>query len=213
MTRWLFGESSERYFVFHSDYRSPFADLQSSNGKKGLTCIHEQGSDEKYNLYWQAQALFRPCLSGSSILNPVLDTGKPHVNCFVGDNEPLKEDCLSTSEIQSLLWLASEPATDPAYMQHGVFPVTIVSACMFNVRIVEAIVRLGSNTVEIRKSDIMDPSPVLTDESTQSRLLAWLDSPNLLIIVEIVATITAFILFAGQAYDDGPTGTGTLGVL
>ncbi|CAH0056032.1 unnamed protein product [Clonostachys solani] len=88
-----------------------------------------------------------------------------------------REDCLSTSEMQSVLWLASEAATDPAYMQHWVFPVTIVSACMFNVRIVQAIVRLGSNTVEIRKSDIMDLSPGLTDEATQDRfrrLLAWL---------------------------------------
>uniref|UniRef100_A0A0B7KI31 Uncharacterized protein n=1 Tax=Bionectria ochroleuca TaxID=29856 RepID=A0A0B7KI31_BIOOC len=102
----------------------------------------------------------------------VLDTGKPHVNCFVADNEPLREDCFSTSEIQSVLWLASQPATDPAYMQHWVFPYTLKRFWAL-----QAIVRLGSNTVEIRKSDIMDLSPGLTDEVTQDRfrrLLAWL---------------------------------------
>ncbi|KAK7223062.1 hypothetical protein V2G26_011065 [Clonostachys chloroleuca] len=125
-----------------------------SNGHKWLCRLDEQGLDGKDSLHWQAQALLRPCLNGSNRFNHVLDTGKPHVNCFIADKEPLREDCLST-----------------------MFSVTIVSACMFNVRIVQAIIRLGSNTVEIRKSDILDLSPGLTDEATQDRfrrLLAWL---------------------------------------
>uniref|UniRef100_A0A8H7N8L9 Uncharacterized protein n=1 Tax=Bionectria ochroleuca TaxID=29856 RepID=A0A8H7N8L9_BIOOC len=96
-----------------------------SNGHKWLCRLYEQGPDGKDTLHWQAQALLRPCLNSSNRFKHVLDTGKPHVNCFVADNEPLREDCFSTSEIQSVLWLASQPATDPAYMQHWVFPVSI----------------------------------------------------------------------------------------
>ncbi|CAI6030446.1 unnamed protein product [Clonostachys chloroleuca] len=79
------------------------------------------------------------------------------------------------SELRTLLWIAAESASDPVYLNHTVFPATVVSCSGFSVRIIQAIVNFYSNKVSIRMSEIVNlKGGMQANPDEVKTVLAWL---------------------------------------
>ncbi|GAW20490.1 hypothetical protein ANO14919_099960 [Xylariales sp. No.14919] len=79
----------------------------------------------------------------------------PHVNCILLGRETLKEDELLFSEVRSLLILILTMLYERSNEAHKIIPVTMVSLCAFEVRILQGYVDFGTGKITINKTPIV----------------------------------------------------------
>lgn len=77
---------------------------------------------------WQVKSIFRTCLDPPNVLTDggTPDSSKPYITCFLGDYNPIKEDALSTSEVNAVMWLTCIYMVEPEYSGHQIIPVSNV---------------------------------------------------------------------------------------
>ncbi|KAJ2984689.1 hypothetical protein NUW58_g5930 [Xylaria curta] len=79
----------------------------------------------------------------------------PHVNCVLEGTKTLKEDELLFSEVRCLLVLALTMLHERSNEVHKITPITIVSICAYEVRIVQGYVDFGTGNIVINKTPIV----------------------------------------------------------
>ncbi|KAI2612749.1 uncharacterized protein GGS25DRAFT_476949 [Hypoxylon fragiforme] len=96
------------------------------------------------DVHWTLEALFEHA-----------DGSRPHVICVLSDSQPLREDCVSLSELLLILSMVFVRITSPEYEQHRLVPVTILSCSGLPVRLVQGFIDPAAEKVVIRKTPIM----------------------------------------------------------
>jgi len=147
-----------------------------SNESKYLTRLSRDYAN------WQVKAILRYCIDtpdkGPSAPR-TLDPAKPHTICFLADEAPLTQGQVSTSELNTVVWLAGLNYLDSIYSQHSVVPITVVSASGRRVRVVQGNVNFRKCTVGLRISEIVEFEKGVTDDRGHINekyltLLGWL---------------------------------------
>lgn len=107
------------------------------------------------------------------------DPNVPHTTCLLANQEPLRDDKLSTAEMITVVWLSCAHYLYPEYQGHNTIPVsfsiplplgdgdgrdaflmprrqvTVFSTSRRSIRIVQGVINFRERTVEVRVSDII----------------------------------------------------------
>lgn len=78
---------------------------------------------------WQVQDILRFCCDQHDELEDsgVPDESKPHMLCFLTNQNALLDGETTTAELSAVAWLAVDQALKPGYKGHRKFPVGLIT--------------------------------------------------------------------------------------
>ncbi|ATY65725.1 NAD binding Rossmann fold, partial [Cordyceps militaris] len=108
---------------------------------------------EKHN--WFVSTVIYQC--NPALGNRYISTTLPHLSCFLHDDEMLQDDgSLSHAELNTIMILALQQASDCTYSHATVIPIVVFSCAGRHLRIVQACIDFKHYHFDIRCSEILN---------------------------------------------------------
>ncbi|CVL07855.1 uncharacterized protein FPRO_05068 [Fusarium proliferatum ET1] len=126
------------------------------------------------NANWQLKGVLRQHLPNQSNYDRPLDPNRPHAICYLADGAELVDDMLLTSELTTLLLMATDTALKTTWQKHKLIPVTLITGSYRTVRVSQCILDAETGSIEIRKSPLITfDKGLLAEWAKYLTLLGW----------------------------------------
>ncbi|CCT66276.1 uncharacterized protein FFB20_06516 [Fusarium fujikuroi] len=126
------------------------------------------------NANWQLKGVLRQHLPNQSNYDRPLDPNRPHAICYLADGAEPVDDMLLTSELTTLLLMATDTALKATWQKHKLISVTLITGSYRAVRVSQCVLDAETGSIEIRKSPhITFNKGLLAEWAKYLTLMGW----------------------------------------
>ncbi|KAI1027099.1 hypothetical protein LB504_007762 [Fusarium proliferatum] len=177
-TQWHHAKYGHSFLLLHLLLFLPFSFLRLNsradktiNSPSNSRFVNRLGEQ---NANWQLKGVLRQHLPNQSNYDRLLDPNRPHAICYLADGAELVDDMLLTSELTTLLLMATDTALKATWQKHKLIPVTLITGSYRTVRVSQCVLDAETGSIEIRKSPLITfHKGLLAEWAKYLTLLGW----------------------------------------